>query len=90
MEPSIVTNAVQAGQTQSVRNANEAETGALVTSDFETFLVMLTTQLENQDPLNPMESQHLTGTQCQDSNLVVILSGRSECKKNSPTLDAKH
>lgn len=30
-------------------------TGAL-TSDFQTFLVMLTTQLQNQNPLNPMES----------------------------------
>jgi flagellar basal-body rod modification protein FlgD len=29
----------------------------VVSSDFETFLVMLTTQLENQDPLNPIESQ---------------------------------
>jgi len=30
---------------------------ALIDSDFETFLLMLTTQLQNQDPLNPMESQ---------------------------------
>jgi len=30
--------------------------GALISSDFETFLRMLTTQMENQDPLNPMES----------------------------------
>lgn len=29
---------------------------ALIGSDFETFLRMLTTQLKNQDPLNPMES----------------------------------
>ncbi|WP_071674477.1 flagellar hook capping FlgD N-terminal domain-containing protein [Nioella nitratireducens] len=28
----------------------------LVNSDFETFLQMLTTQMQNQDPLNPMES----------------------------------
>ena len=27
-----------------------------LSSDFETFLVMLTTQMQNQDPLNPMES----------------------------------
>lgn len=27
-----------------------------VNSDFETFLIMLTTQLQNQDPMNPMES----------------------------------
>lgn len=29
---------------------------AVISSDFETFLRMLTTQLKNQDPLNPMES----------------------------------
>ena len=28
-----------------------------LTSDFQTFLLMLTTQLQNQDPLNPIESQ---------------------------------
>lgn len=28
-----------------------------LSSDFETFLRMLTTQMENQDPLNPIESQ---------------------------------
>jgi flagellar basal-body rod modification protein FlgD len=29
---------------------------AVIASDFETFLKMLTTQLKNQDPLNPIES----------------------------------
>lgn len=29
---------------------------SVISSDFETFLVMLTTQLENQDPLNPVDS----------------------------------
>ena len=29
---------------------------AAITADFETFLQMLTTQLKNQDPLNPMDS----------------------------------
>lgn len=29
---------------------------ALISSDFETFLKMLTTQMQNQDPLNPMDS----------------------------------
>jgi flagellar basal-body rod modification protein FlgD len=29
---------------------------SMITSDFETFLTMLTAQLENQDPLNPVES----------------------------------
>ena len=30
--------------------------GTALSADFETFLVMLTAQLQNQDPLNPMES----------------------------------
>lgn len=30
--------------------------GTLIDSDFETFLVMLTTQMQNQDPLNPIQS----------------------------------
>ncbi len=31
-------------------------TPRVISSDFETFLKMLTTQMQNQDPLNPMES----------------------------------
>lgn len=30
--------------------------GGLIESDFQTFLVMLTTQMQNQDPLNPIDS----------------------------------
>lgn len=30
--------------------------GTVLSSDFETFLIMLTTQLQNQDPLNPLQS----------------------------------
>jgi flagellar basal-body rod modification protein FlgD len=41
--------------------ANRPETQAqnreaVLSSDFETFLKMLTTQMESQDPLNPMDS----------------------------------
>lgn len=46
----------RAGQTNGAepRRANAA---SALSSDFETFLLMLTTQMENQDPLNPIESQ---------------------------------
>lgn len=37
------------------RQANNAQASAFSSSDFETFLKMLTTQIKNQDPLNPME-----------------------------------
>lgn len=40
-----------ASQTQATPNKN-----ALISSDFNTFLTMLTTQMKHQDPLNPIES----------------------------------
>ncbi|MFV0244268.1 MAG: flagellar hook capping FlgD N-terminal domain-containing protein [Qingshengfaniella sp.] len=33
-----------------------AQNGGVIGSDFETFLIMLTAQIQNQDPLNPMDS----------------------------------
>ncbi len=52
---------MQIGQVnQSVTPASALEQGvsssSVISSDFETFLLMLTTQMENQDPLNPIES----------------------------------
>jgi flagellar basal-body rod modification protein FlgD len=44
-------------RTQQAPAASVAATDqTAITADFETFLLMLTTQLKNQDPLNPMES----------------------------------
>ncbi len=42
---------------QSTSTAESQSASDALSSDFETFLLMLTTQLENQDPLNPIESQ---------------------------------
>ena len=33
-----------------------SDASAALSSDFETFLLLLTTQMENQDPLNPIDS----------------------------------
>ena len=39
------------------RNGHAASaSGTMIESDFNTFLVMLTTQMQNQDPLNPIDS----------------------------------
>lgn len=38
------------------QTANTASGTSALSSDFETFLKMLTTQMQNQDPLNPIES----------------------------------
>ncbi len=40
-----------------------------LTEDFDTFLTLLTTQLENQDPLSPMDSAEFTNQLVQFSNL---------------------
>lgn len=47
-----------ASQTTAVATATAAATPrkAAISSDFDTFLKMLTTQMKNQDPLNPVDS----------------------------------
>jgi flagellar basal-body rod modification protein FlgD len=45
----------QAGSTNSDIKPPQAS-GTQLNSDFETFLKMMTTQMQNQDPMNPMES----------------------------------
>lgn len=42
--------------TQSAQPVQSGSTRAAISSDFETFLKMLTAQLQNQDPLNPVDS----------------------------------
>ena len=54
MDVTSTTAAASAGGTQ-IKTQEEAS-ASMITSDFETFLTMLTAQLENQDPLNPVES----------------------------------
>lgn len=49
--------AAQAATAQSASQSDEAAN--LITADFEAFLQLLTTQMENQDPLNPMSSEDL-------------------------------
>ena len=43
--------------TAQAQSSPAQEASDALSSDFETFLLMLTTQMENQDPLNPIESQ---------------------------------
>lgn len=49
------TSSQQATPDNSVAD-EDATTSSALTTDFETFLRLLTTQLENQDPLNPLDS----------------------------------
>ncbi len=52
-----ITPATQPTATARSQPASQAaEATSALSSDFQTFLTMLTTQLKNQDPLNPIES----------------------------------
>ncbi|QFT83082.1 Basal-body rod modification protein FlgD [Roseovarius sp. THAF27] len=51
MDVAPTTSATGAAAAQASRSAS-----TVLSSDFETFIKMLTVQMENQDPLNPMES----------------------------------
>ncbi|HRO13825.1 MAG TPA: flagellar hook capping FlgD N-terminal domain-containing protein [Paracoccus sp. (in: a-proteobacteria)] len=48
-------NPAAAGGTAAGTSPAEGRAGSFASGDFETFLKMLTTQIRNQDPLNPME-----------------------------------
>jgi len=51
------TTALNAATTSATSTpAASANSEKLISSDFETFLKMMTTQLQNQDPLNPIEN----------------------------------
>lgn len=58
--PATQAQAQQQSQAAAAKPAEDGKaTGSAkaLSSDFETFLLMLTTQMENQDPLNPIESE---------------------------------
>ena len=59
MTPDVNTAQPATSPSPATANASAASSGAAtsaMSSDFETFLKMLTVQMKNQDPLNPIES----------------------------------
>lgn len=52
-----VTQTTQTPISTSTAPAVDSAASTVISSDFETFLKMLTTQLENQDPLDPVKSE---------------------------------
>lgn len=57
-----------ATETAARRSATDAGTSG-ITSDFETFLRLLTTQMQHQDPLNPMDSTEFASQLAQFSGV---------------------
>jgi flagellar basal-body rod modification protein FlgD len=74
--------AQQAQQTSQSNNGNNSGLNgtAELASDFDSFLTLLTTQLQNQDPLEPMKSQEFT-------NQLVKFSEVEQALKTNDKLD---
>jgi flagellar basal-body rod modification protein FlgD len=53
----------------SAARAAPAAAPSMITADFQTFLRLLTTQMQNQDPLNPMESTEFASQLAQFSGV---------------------
>lgn len=49
--------------------ARDPAAASMITADFQTFLRLLTTQMQNQDPLNPMESTEFASQLAQFSGV---------------------
>ena len=49
-------DAVTSASATTQSTTSSSSSGSTVNSDYETFLLMLTTQLQNQDPLDPMDN----------------------------------
>ncbi len=71
---------IQAAANNTAQNAKLKDSADRLNQNFDTFLTLLTTQLKNQDPLNPMDSNEFT-------NQLVNFSGVEQQIRANQTLD---
>ena len=76
-----ITSAAAAAQTTSTSTAAKAGDRAMIAQNFDAFLLLLTTQLKNQSPLDPMDTNQFT------QQLVQFASVEQQLKSND-TLNA--
>jgi flagellar basal-body rod modification protein FlgD len=68
-------------QIQASSNPSQSESaGAQLAEDFDTFLLLLTTQLENQDPTEPLDTNEFT-------NQIVAFTGVEQAIKTNENLE---
>jgi len=63
------TSSATAAQTAQQSTSNAAQAAVDLSQNYQTFLQLLTTQLQNQDPLNPMDSSQFTSQLVQFSSV---------------------
>lgn len=58
--PSVVSGTTDTSKNSSNANSLSSNTGATLAGNFQTFLTLLTTQLQNQNPLDPLDTNQFT------------------------------
>jgi flagellar basal-body rod modification protein FlgD len=58
--PSVVSGTTQTSSSSSSSSSLGSTTGATLAGNFQTFLTLLTTQLQNQNPLDPLDTNQFT------------------------------
>jgi flagellar basal-body rod modification protein FlgD len=58
--PSVVSGTTQNSSSSSSSSSLGSSTGATLAGNFQTFLTLLTTQLQNQNPLDPLDTNQFT------------------------------
>lgn len=58
--PAVVSGTTQPSSSSSSSSSLSSSTGATLAGNFQTFLTLLTTQLKNQNPLDPLDTNQFT------------------------------
>ncbi|WP_027553335.1 flagellar hook assembly protein FlgD [Bradyrhizobium sp. Cp5.3] len=58
--PSVVSGTTQTSSSSSSSSSLSSKTGSTLAGNFQTFLTLLTTQLQNQNPLSPLDTNQFT------------------------------
>lgn len=58
--PTVVSGTTDVSKNSSSTNSLSSNTGATLAGNFQTFLTLLTTQLQNQNPLDPLDTNQFT------------------------------
>lgn len=58
--PSVVSGTTPTSSSSSSSNSLSSSTGSTLAGNFQTFLTLLTTQLQNQNPLDPLDTNQFT------------------------------
>jgi flagellar basal-body rod modification protein FlgD len=74
--PSPIVSATTPPSTSSSSGSSDSTTGATLAGNFQTFLTLLTTQLKNQNPLDPLDTNQFT------QQLVQFASVEQQLKSN--------